>query len=356
MTIKRLYLENFRAHKTFLYEGKFSFILLEGPNGAGKTSILEAISFLAPGKGLRNVNFNDAVRTNTSSWTAFAQLENEIEETSIGMSCGLLRRRTIKVDDKPIRSSAALLDKLRVIWMTPSQDELLAESKSLRRKFLDRLAYNFDANHAESIAIYEHTLRSRLKLLKGGESDDIWLTQLEKILAEKSLKISAARLDAIARLKLTLNTKAENFLAPEFHLKCDISNNLSNASFNEILKNLRLSRKLDARVGKSLYGVHRADFVVLNPLRALNANKSSTGELKAMLISIMLSQVRSLNQIDEIKPILLLDDIFAHLDKNRANALYEELNNIDAQIWISGTNFSEFTHNNKCEKYIKILV
>lgn len=356
MAIKRLYLENFRIHETFLFEGEYDLILLEGPNGAGKTSVLEAISFLAPGKGLRNVSFDDAIRTNAASWTAFMHLEGEGEATEIGMSCGASHRRTIKIDDKLVRSSAALLEKLRVIWLTPSQDELLAESKSLRRKFLDRLAYNFNASHAEAIAKYEHALRSRLKLLKAGNADAIWLTQLERILAEESVRISASRLNAITRLKMNLNIEMDDFLAPQIALNCEIASNLNDASYGLVLEGLERARALDARVGRSLYGVHRADFVIGNPLRELSASKSSTGELKVMLLSLVLSQIKSLNEIDEVKPILLLDDIFSHLDKKRAAALIRELGKVGAQIWITGTNFADFNTIRECEKYIKILV
>ncbi len=356
MVVRRLYLENFRIHKTFLFEGDYDLVCLEGPNGAGKTSVLEALSFFAPGKGLRNVAFDDAIRLSANSWTAFMRVERLSDITDVGMNYGKATRRTIKINDKPVRSSSALLQELRVIWITPSQDGLLAESKSLRRKFLDRLVYNFDASHAETIVKYERALRSRLKLLKTGNADKIWLAQLERVLAETSIKISASRQGAIARLNKHIDLDQAEFFAPKISLFCEIADDLSDASYAQILEGFERSRNLDARVGRSLYGVHRADFVINNSQKLTSASKSSTGELKVMLLNLVLSQIRSLNMIDEIKPILLLDDIFSHLDEKRIYSLIQELNKIDAQVWITGTNFSNLTELEKCKKYIKIPV
>jgi DNA replication and repair protein RecF len=354
MAVKRLYLENFRIHKSFLFEGDYDFVFIEGQNGTGKTSILEAISFFAPGKGLRNVKFNDAIKLSENAWTAFISIENNEDTTDIGMSCGLSSRRIIKVNDKLVRSSSALLEKLRVIWLTPSQDGLLAESKSLRRKFLDRLVYNFDISHAETMAKYEHALKSRLKLLKAGDPDEIWLTQLERALAEASIKIAASRLNTIARLNREVKDNRTEFFPPNISLLCEIAESLNSSSYEQILESFRRFRAVDAKVGRSLYGVHRADFIINNPIKHISAHKSSTGELKIMLISLILAQIKSLNEIDGIKPILLMDDIFSHLDQNKILSLIQELILIDAQIWITGTNFSNLSNIKICKKYVKV--
>jgi DNA replication and repair protein RecF len=347
-----------------LFEGNQDIIFLEGPNGAGKTSVLEAISFLAPGKGLRNVSFDDAIKSSTNSWTIFASVENannfafaEADSISeIGMSCGESHRRIIKVDNKNVRSSASLLEIVKIIWLTPSQDGLLAESKSLRRKFLDRLVYNFNPYHAEDVARYEYALRSRLKLLKDGNADSIWLTQLERVLAETAIKISAARLDAIERLNTHMNMNDNILICPEISLCCAIANNLNSNSYNQVLAEFERSRSLDAKVGKSLFGVHRADFIIKNSIKGISANKASTGELKVMLLSLILAQVESLNKASDIRPIILLDDIFSHLDEKRSLALIERLEAINAQVWITGTEAPKFFATLKCKKYVKIKV
>jgi DNA replication and repair protein RecF len=357
MSINRLYLENFRIHKSFLFEGNQDIIFLEGANGAGKTSVLEAISFLSPGKGLRNVSFDDAIKFSTNSWTVFVSVENTNDGlVEIGMNCGESRRRIIKVDNKNVRSSSSLLNLIKIIWLTPSQDGLLAESKSLRRKFLDRLVYNFNPSHAEDVSRYEHTLRSRLRLLKDGDADPIWLTQLERVLAETSVKISAARLDAIERLNIHMNMEDNILISPEISLCCAIANNINSNSYSNILVGFERSRNLDAKVGKSLYGVHRADFIIKNSVKGISASKASTGELKVMLLSLILAQVESLNKVSGVRPVILLDDIFSHLDEKRSAALIEKLEVINAQVWVTGTNSPNFTSILKCKEYVKIKV
>lgn len=359
MDVEHLFLKNFRIHKEFSFncnDHNYQFILLQGPNGIGKTSILEALSFLNPGKGLKNIGFEDAIKNDEECWTIFATLKSQSDTTSVGMSCNNNGRRVIKINNKFVRSSIGLLNVIKIIWLTPAEDALLAESKSLRRKFLDRLTYNFDIDHASSINKYDYQLRSRLRLLKDGNYDEIWLQQIEKSLAELSFYISRSRLLSIDRLNKELQNANKGLLIPALELNCKIASNINDLGPNDIQHEFFKSRSLDARVGQSLYGIHRADFTIVNTAKSVNANKSSTGELKGMLINIILAQIRSLNKIDNIKPLFLLDDILSHFDSNKVHEILSELQQIDAQVWISGVNFDMLDPTIFCKNFIKISI
>ncbi len=355
--ISHLSLNDFRVHRQFVYGGDHDWILLEGPNGAGKTSIIEAISFLAPGRGLRNVAFADVIRKPQNQWSLFAELKQQ--DITIGMSCA--KRRIIKIDGKVARSSMQLLEHLRVMWLTPAEDGLLGASKAVRRKLLDRLTYNFFPQHVEVVLKYEYLLKSRLKLLKEKSSDDIWLHRLEIGLAEESVQILQNRQATIERLRKWMLHHHQDFITPKINMTCMVQNSLrilpSIAELqHHITKEFEKSRSLDAALGKSMYGVHRADFVIGNHSKDVMAQQSSTGELKMMLISLMVAQIHSLNQSEKISPIVLLDDIFSHIDPHYCQKLLEKLRSIRAQIWITGTQLDMIYPLLKNENFIKICI
>lgn len=355
MKVKRLYLQNFRIHKSFSFDASSKFVFLEGENGSGKTSILEALSLLTPGKGLRNSNFDAITKHNTSEWALFAQIKDDISYYDIGMQCNRNTRRSIRIDNKFVSSSSSLLEIIKVLWLTPAEDAILAQSKLLRRQLLDRLTYNFDYHHAQNITKYEYFLKSRIKLLKDKNFDQIWLSNLESNLAEFSLKISESRINTISRLKSELKLIANKNI-PILNVICPVANNLEHISVEDIQQEFYNHRGLDCKIGKSLYGIHRLDFAIESTFNNLSAEKSSTGELKIMLFNIMLAQIKSLNKVESIKPLFLLDDILSHFGKKNIYYLFQQLDNIDAQIWISGTDFSIIEKENLCKNFVKILI
>jgi DNA replication and repair protein RecF len=349
MAIKRIILENFRNHQSFVSDVDADVVFICGENGAGKTSILEAISFFAPGKGLRSVKYTDAINHNTDSWSAHIDIHDEDDElVSVGAKCSnTSRRRLIRVDGKNLNQASHLLNYLRVIWLTPQMDGLLAESKASRRKFLDRLTYNFFPEHAESVHKYELAMRSRMKILKSTTNwDDIWLSQLEKVMADESQNIHSRRVQTIEKIEPYINYTG--FAIPKLMLIHD------NQSIDEMMSALKAGRAVDAKIGKTLVGSHRADFKILNDTKQLDAAYSSTGEQKSMLISIIIAQAMVLNAIYGAKPVLLLDDILSHIDKDKCTKILSKFSEINGQIWVTGTHIDDMILSKLYKNYVKI--
>lgn len=349
MAIKRIVLENFRNHQNFVSDVDADAVFICGENGAGKTSILEAISFFAPGKGLRSVKYTDAIKHNTDSWSAHIDVHHEEDDlVSVGARCSnTSRRRLIRVDGKNLNQSSHLLSYLRVIWLTPQMDGLLAESKASRRKFLDRLTYNFFPEHAESVHKYELAMRSRMKILKSTTNwDDIWLSQLEKVMAEESQHINQRRVETLQKIKPYI--KYTGFAIPKLILIHD------DQGVDETLLALKSGRVVDAKIGKTLFGSHRADFKILNDTKQLDAAYSSTGEQKSMLISIIIAQAMALNAIYGAKPILLLDDLLSHIDTDKCTKILSKFSEINGQLWVTGTHIDDMMLSKLYKNYVKI--
>ncbi len=358
--ITKLLLHNFRIHSNYICDvGDAKWVLISGENGSGKTSLIEAISFIAPGKGLRSASFVDAIKLGENQWSSFLELVKNDDVYEIGMSCS--KKRIIKIDGKFIRSSTSLLEHARVIWLTPSEDHIINGSKLIRRKMLDRLTYNFIPSHLEAILKYNHLLKSRMKLIRQNHCDEVWLGRIEALISETSILISSNRYAAITRLNQWLSLDHNDIVKPSIKIHCPTSDDIANIHLAEekmleIASRLKKSRNLDASLGRSLYGVHRCDFNILNFNKNIAAYKSSTGELKMMLISIIIAQIHSLNHHNNIKPILLLDDIFAHIDDMYSCAIIRKLASIDAQIWVTGTDFSHTIRNAIYEKNVSISI
>jgi DNA replication and repair protein RecF len=311
---------------------------------------------MTPGKGLRHAACSEVIRSGQSGWSVYAEIASpNLSPLSIGMSAE--KRRSLKIDGKFVRSSLQLLKYMRVMWLTPAEDGILNGTKATRRRLLDRLTYNFIPEHVESIVQYEYLLKSRLKLLKQKSTDNLWLHRLELALAQESVKIIANRNIALSRLKEWLSRPHHDFIIPEISMQCEVEKNATflsenHAQVESISNRLQQNRVLDSATGRSLYGVHRADFIISNHHRKLLAQQSSTGELKMMLISLVIAQIHSLNMHEKIKPILLLDDIFSHIDPIYCHNIIEKLRHIDAQIWITGTQLSHIGDYLKNENFI----
>ena len=357
MKIESLLLDNFRNHKSLKIDktSKFNFII--GDNGIGKTNVVEALSMFAPGKGLRSAALDEMVFSNASQWTVFGTFADQDDNVTIGSQFHTAdRRRSILVNSKSVRSSEDMLQYVRIMWLLPHMDYLLSESKTSRRKFFDRMTYNFFPDHALLIKQYETILKSRLKLLKSNNFDDILLTQYEKMLTDFSAKIIKNRISALDYINSASGKFTSNFLNPTVELICECANHLHDKFEDFMLTSFKRSRALDSKIGRSMFGVHRADYNVINTNKNVGVNFCSTGEQKAMLISILISQIMVLNAEFNITPILILDDIFSHLDVNRVNDLLQELSNLDAQIWLTTTYIDQKIIETQCKEYIKIQI
>lgn len=353
--ITRLHLEAFRNYDTLNLELSPSPVILVGENGAGKTNILEAISLLSPGRGLRRAAIAELHNTHTPAeqpWAAFFEINGKRGEVRIGMgrdpeSTPEKERRLLRIDGKTVKGQTALADHVNVIWLTPEMDRLLAESASERRKFADRLAFALDPSHSTRINRYDEAMRSRARLLRDGMMDDSWLNALEASMAQDGIAIAAARNEWITHIRHHLNDDPHPFPRVSVSIDGFLEKYLESHSaldtealFKTMLKQ---NRAHDAASGITTTGTHRSDVEVHHVTKNMPAHLCSTGEQKALLISLILAQARLLRAIHQSTPLILLDDITAHLDELRRDALARQLLALGSQAWLSGTDNSFFS-------------
>ncbi|MBY0429382.1 MAG: DNA replication/repair protein RecF [Alphaproteobacteria bacterium] len=353
--ITRLHLEAFRNYDTLNLDLSNAPVILVGENGAGKTNILEAISLLSPGRGLRRAAIAELHNTHTPAdkpWAAFFELHGKRGEVSIGMgrdpeSTAEKERRLLRIDGKTVKGQTALADHANVIWLTPEMDRLLAESASERRKFADRLAFALDPTHSTRINRYEEAMRARAKLLRDNNTDDAWLNALEASMAQDGIAIAAARNEWINHIRHHLNDDPHPFPRVTVSIDGFLEKYLQSHDaldtetlFKTMLKE---NRAHDAASGITTTGTHRSDLEVHHVTKNMPAHLCSTGEQKALLISLVLAQARLLCAIHQSAPLILLDDITAHLDEMRRDALAAQLIALGGQSWLSGTDTSFFT-------------
>ncbi len=323
-------------------------VVLCGPNGAGKTNILEAISLLTPGRGLRSAKALDMQRNKSPQpWGVSAKIsdqtgiENKIA-TGLNPQKG---QRIVRINGADAKSQMALSDYLTCLWLTPQMDRLFLEGASARRQFLDRMIFAFDPSHSGRVRRYENAMRQRSKMLQEGQADPVWLTSLESQMAETGIAISAARLEFVVRLQDSCSCadqEEENYF-PKLRLtaKGTIENLLKNMPAVEVERaftyQLKQSRTQDAIVGGAATGSHKSDMDVVYQSKNMPASQCSTGEQKALLISLVLAHGRMMAADRGAPPILLMDEVAAHLDAARRYALFERLHALGGQVWMTGT-------------------
>ena len=319
--------------------------MLTGANGAGKTNLLEAISLLAPGRGLRGARLDEMDRCDTPAgegWTVAASVATPggMVEIGTGHRPETVNRRIVRIDGKPARSQTGLSDHVSAVWLTPAMDRLFAEGASGRRRFLDRLVFGFDAAHAGRVGAYEHTLRERARLLRDG-GDPVWLDALEGDMAERGVAIAAARRELTARLARLCEAPSGPFpgagIAVTGEVEAWLDDGPALAAEDRLRAALRESRAQDAAAGGAAVGPHRSDLAVRHLGHGMPAALCSTGEQKALLIAIVLAGARLETAERGRVPLLLLDEAAAHLDANRREALFQEILALGAQAWFTGT-------------------
>jgi DNA replication and repair protein RecF len=349
LAVTRLQLTNFRSYAAGEIQVSGAPVVLAGPNGAGKTNVLDAISLLSPGRGLRGAKLAEHTRKGPVAspetlWAVAATVARGQSEHEIGT--GLTQAsasRQVRLNGAPASSSADLGEIVQLIWLTPAMDRLFTESAGGRRRFLDRLALGFDASHARAATRYETAMRERARLLKYGPRDPSWLDGLEKEMGEAGIAIAQARAATVEKLSRALAERSgpEGGAFPAASLALTDAWHL--ASADTLRENLAASRIRDAEGGRSLVGPHTTDLAVRHTAKRAEARDCSTGEQKALLISIILAEARELARArNGMAPILLLDEIAAHLDVVRRAALFEEIHALSAQAWMTGTDLSLF--------------
>ena len=346
LAVTRLRLTNFRSYAVGELAVSGAPVVLAGPNGAGKTNVLDAISLLSPGRGLRGAKLAEHTRKgpvcDDTLWAVAATVARGDTEHEIGTGMmGGLASRQVRLNGAPAQSSADLGDIVQLIWLTPAMDRLFIESAGGRRRFLDRLVLGFDAGHARAATRYETAMRERARLLKYGPRDPAWLDGLENEMAEAGIAIAQARSQTVEKLSRALAERGEAGAFPAASLS--LTDELHLSTVEQLRAMLAASRLPDAEAGRTLAGPHTTDLQVRHTGKRAEARDCSTGEQKALLISIMLADARELARAREgLAPILLLDEIAAHLDVVRRTALFEEVHALSAQAWMTGTDLSLF--------------
>jgi DNA replication and repair protein RecF len=323
--VTRLSLSDFRSYADALIAPGPGFVILTGENGAGKTNVLEAVSLLSPGRGLRGAGLADMARRGGGGGFAVAARLDEVE-IGTGTAPDAPERRQVRVNGAPA-SANSLSDWLSVLWLTPAMDRLFADAASGRRRFLDRLVLALHPGHATHSARYEAAMRARNKLLaEEGPWDEAWLAALEARMAEHGAAITEARAATVTALAERLAEAAESpFARAAIALEGGEPGNLAR------------ERSRDAAAGRTLAGPHRADLAVTHAGKNQPAALSSTGEQKALLIGLILAHADLVAGRTGRRPILLLDEIAAHLDPARRAALFDRLAVAGGQVWMTGT-------------------
>lgn len=353
--ISRLTLTDFRNYDSLRLVPPPGLIALVGENGAGKTNLLEAISMLAPGRGLRRAEAASIGRhLGEGAWAVSARIAAPPGECQIGTAWspseaeGQGAPRAVLVDGHLQRSPAALSDRLRLLWLTPAQDGLFAGPPAERRRHLDRMVSLLDVEHGSRVAGFEKLMRERNLLLAGGFSDETWLSAIEAQMAEAAIAIAASRIYAASRINASL-TK-ERIPAPfpwgtmklEGEIEALVETLPALAAEENYRRRLHGGRASDRAAGRTLAGPHRSDFTVLHGPKGVLASEGSTGEQKALLIGLLLAQVDAVREACGARPVVLLDEVSAHLDKARKTALFGLLEGLGLQAWMTGTEAQVF--------------
>ncbi len=353
--LTKIKLDNFRNYKTLLLNVDQRHVVLTGKNGAGKTNLLEAVSFLSPGRGLRRAPYDSVgINGGEGDWSVFASLEGVMGEVSIGTGLqktgfAIETQRKVRIDATPIKTSDELLDHLRLMWLVPAMDGLFTGAAGDRRRYLDRMVLAIDPAHGRRVSSFEKSMRSRNKLLGEEMPDQSWLDAIENQMAEHAVAIASARVEVISLLSSVIiknNDINSPFPDALIHLDGLLETLVSDMAASDLEMHyadiLRSSRRLDGAARRTLQGPHRSDMKVTHRPKSMAAAQCSTGEQKALLVGLMLAHARLTGELHGFAPILLLDEIAAHLDNQRRTALFDMIDDLGCQAWMSGTDVELF--------------
>ncbi len=354
LTLQSLTLSHFRSYKRISIESDGRPIAIYGANGAGKTNILEAISLLSPGRGMRRATVDEMTRApDNLGWKISGVLESlghihEVETSYKGEGS-----RAVLIDGKTAPQLA--LGKLaRIVWLVPVMDRLWVEGAEGRRRFLDRLTMSMEPRHAEQSVIYEKTMRERNRMLKDGVRDPSWYAAVEKQMADAGAVIESNRLMTVMRLQEAQKGADTAFPAADLSLVGTDAGAIITDK-NDLLTAFSESRARDMAAGRTLVGPHRDDLQAVYTAKGTPAKQCSTGEQKALLVSLILANGRALSQDFGAPPIYLLDEVAAHLDADRRAALYDEICALGAQAWMTGTGMELFDAMGARAMYLEVM-
>jgi len=369
--VSKLILTNYRCYGRAVLRTKCerSLVVLTGPNGAGKTNVLEAISYLAPGRGLRRAGLAEVARQPgkagcdieadkaggaDGTWAVAATLRLGAEPVRVGT--GIERpandeannKRLVRIDSETVANSNVLGERWSVGWLTPQMDRLFIEGPSSRRRFLDRMVLGLFPDHSRQVGAYERVMRERNRLLleKGPSADQAWLSALETRMAEHGVAVAMARLEFAGQLAGQLASAGDGpFPKAELAIDGWVEGMLAGGSaaveVEQAFKD-RLASERRGDTGRSASGVHKTDLVVTHAPKAMRADLCSTGEQKALLVALVLANAKLQTALKGQAPLMLMDEVAAHLDMDRRKALFEALASLGSQCWLTGTDKSLF--------------
>ncbi|QXX75141.1 DNA replication/repair protein RecF [Methylovirgula sp. HY1] len=352
-SIRRLVLGDFRSYPALDLALQPGLVVITGENGAGKTNLIEAISFLCPGRGLRRAELGECARAGApGGWSVFVELATNSGHRQLGIGTELQQDgtwlRRYRLDREPIGSIRAFAELIRIIWLTPSMDGLFSGAAGERRRFLDRLVLAVDSEQGTRVNALERALRNRNRLLEEN-ADRRWLDAAEHEVAELAVAVAAARAETVRHLAARIaQMKDEDSPFPhaELFLQGDVETLIGTRPALEIedayRDMLRANRSRDAAAGRTLIGPQAADLLVRHGPKQADAARSSTGEQKALLTGLILAHARLVGEVSGLKPIVLLDEITAHFDAARRRALFEKLLALDAQVFLTGADPAAF--------------
>jgi DNA replication and repair protein RecF len=358
LAVRQVRLTDFRNYRQLRLDCGPEPVVLVGANGAGKTNLLEALSFLVPGRGLRRARLDELARRPSgeepaaSSWAVAATLDTPEGRLAVGTGIefpraeGGLARRLVRIDGRPATSQTALGLHVAAVWLTPQQDRLFLDGPAERRRFLDRLVTALHPEHAADVAAHENAMRQRSRLLGEGNRDPHWFTVLEDTMARHGVALAAARADTVQRLDAAARLGVGPFPRASLAMAGEVDGWIASMpaidAEDRMRAELAAGRLRDAATGTTSCGPHRSDLGVRHLDLDLPAADGSTGQQKALLVSIALAHARLVALARGRPPLLLVDEIAAHLDAERRAALSDEIVALGAQSWMTGTDAGLF--------------
>jgi DNA replication and repair protein RecF len=355
VVLNRLRLANFRNHGALDLMTSGLNVALTGPNGAGKTNVLEALSMLSPGRGLRRAARADMARQDgDGSWAVAAELDGASGPASLGTGIDAGEGeagggRRFRVNGAAASGPGTFSDHLRIVWLTPAMDGLFSGPAGDRRRFLDRLVLAADAEHGTRVAAHERVLRQRNRLLEDTGTDTRWLDAIERETAELAVAVTAARIDTVQRLAaLIAETRDDGSVFPHAEIalggwiEADLVAGSALGVEDAYRARLRAMRARDRAAGRTVEGPQASDLSVVHGPKNMPAALCSTGEQKALLIGIVLAHAALVARLQDAAPVVLLDEVAAHLDPGRRHALYDTLAALGAQAWLTGADPAAF--------------